>query len=230
MRDSGQALRPRRTCIALGLLLALVPTADLAGSAPAQTNLGILLGVSSSSLDGDTPPNGTYTRLWSPIVGLSAEFGIGDGIHLIVQPQYLTRGTGVAFAVAGQEEPQDSLTLSLSYVSVPMGLKVATGSGRFYVSSVLDLGILTSATLSDGSTDEDVKGDLHPVDFAVGLGVGGQFSIGRRPMTIELRYSQSLFNLPKDASQIGDDDRLPARFRVGGLQLVAGLYFRLGGE
>ena len=94
--------------MAIRLFFALVPAAGLAGSASAQTNLGILLGVSSSSLNGDTPPNGTYTRKSSPIVGLSVEFGIGDGLYLIMQPQYLTRGTGVAFAVADQTEPRDS--------------------------------------------------------------------------------------------------------------------------
>ena len=226
MRKSDRAARPPRACIGVGFLLALVATA---GSAAAQTDLGILVGVSSSSLNGDAPPNGTYTRKWSPIVGLSAEFGIGDGLYLITQPQYLTRGTGVAFAVADQPEPKDSLALSLSYLSIPMGLKVESGSGRFYVSSVLDLGILTSATLDQGSTDEDVKDEVDVVDFAVGLGVGGQFSVGRRPVTIELRYSQSLLNLPSDASQIGNDETFPTRFRESGLQLIAGLYFGLGG-
>ncbi len=215
--------------MAFGLLFALLATAGLASSAPAQTNLGFLLGVSSSSLQGDTPPDGAYTRKLSSIVGLSAEFGIGDGLSLIIQPQYLTRGTGVAFAVADQEEPRDSLTLSLSYVSVPMGLKVESGSGRYYVSSVLDLGILTSATFDNGSTEEDVKGSVDPIDLAIGLGLGGQFSIGRRPMTIELRYSQSLLNLPSEGSQIGIGGTLPVRFRVSGMQLVAGLYFGLGG-
>jgi len=90
--------------MALGLLLALTPAAGLAASAPAQTDLGILLGVTSSSLDGDSPPNGTYTSKSSLIAGVSAEFEVGDGLHLIIQPQYLTRGTGVAFAVADQEE------------------------------------------------------------------------------------------------------------------------------
>ena len=220
---------PRWTCMAIGSLFALVPMLSVAGSAPAQTNLGVVLGVSSSSLNGDRPPNGTYTKESSPILGLSAEFGIGDGLYLIMQPQYLTRGTGVAFAVEDQEEPRDSLTLSLSYVSVPMGLKVVSGSGRYYVSSVLDLGILTSATLDSGSTEEDVKGSVDPIDLAIGLGLGGQFSIGRRPMTIELRYSQSLLNLPSEGSQIGIGGTLPVRFRASGIQLVAGLYFGLGG-
>jgi hypothetical protein len=166
----------------------------------------------------------------SSIVGLSAEFGIGDGLSLIIQPQYLTRGAGLAYAVEDQTEPRDSLTLSLSYLSVPMGLKVESGSGRFYVSSVLDLGILTSATLDSGSTEEDVKSEVDPIDLAIGLGLGGQFSIGGRPMTIELRYSQSLLNLPSEESQIGGDGTFPVRYRVAGLQLVAGLYFGLGGE
>jgi hypothetical protein len=97
------------------------------------------------------------------------------------------------------------------------------------VSSVLDLGILTSATLDKGSTEENLKGGLESLDLALGLGVGGQFSIGRRPMTVELRYSQSLLNLPSGGSQIGIEDTLPVRFRISGLQLVAGLFLGLGG-
>ena len=215
--------------MAICLFLALVAMAGFAGSAPAQTHLGVVLGVSSSSLKGDTPPNGAYTDKSSLIAGLSAEFGIGDGLYLIVQPQYLARGTGVAFAVAGQEQHRDSLTLSLSYVSIPVGLKVESGSGRYYVSSVLDLGVLTSATLDNSSGSEDVKDDVDAVDLAVGLGVGGQFSIGRLPMTIELRYSQSLLNLPSEGSRIGGDETFPTRFRVAGLQLVAGLFLGWGG-
>ena len=89
----------------VGLLFALVRAAGLAGSPSAQTNLGILLGVSFSSLNGDTPPNGTYTGKSSPIVGFSAEFGVGNGLHLIMQPQYLARGTSVAFGVAEMFPP-----------------------------------------------------------------------------------------------------------------------------
>ena len=89
----------------VGLLFALVRAAGLAGSPSAQTNLGILFGVSSSSLNGDTPPNGTYTGKSSPIVGFSAEFGVGNGLHLIMQPQYLARGTSVAFGVAEMFPP-----------------------------------------------------------------------------------------------------------------------------
>jgi hypothetical protein len=210
----------------------LVGLASIVGFAPpavAQTDLGVVLGVSRSSLRGDTPPNGTYTTEWGPILGLSAEFGIGDGLYLIAQPQYVTRGTRVAFAVEGQTEPQDSLTLSLSYVSIPMGLKVRSESGRWYASSVLDLGILTSATFDNGSSEEDVKDSVDSVDLAVGLGVGRQFSIGRRPMTIELRYSQSLMNLLTEGTQVGGGGTFPGRFRVSGLQLVAGLYLGLGG-
>ena len=191
-----------------------------------QTSVGVLLGLSSSSLGGDAPDRGTFTAKGGLVVGLSGELHIGDGLWLIAQPQYVGRGTGVAFAVRGEEEPRDSLALSLDYVSVPVGLKVVTRNGLFYVSSVLDFGFLTGATLSNGSADRDVSTAVKDIDLAVGLGIGTGFSLGSPYMTVELRYVQSILNLPEEDASIDDDD-FPKRFRASGLQIVAGLH--LGG-
>ena len=181
------------------------------------------MGQSSSALGGDAPKEGTFTARKGILAGISAEFGIGDGLWLIAQPQYVGRGSGLAIPVKGEKEPRDSLSLSLDYLSVPVGLKVVTGGGRFYVSSVLDFGFLTGATLNDGSTDKDVNEAVKNVDLAVGLGVGAEFSLGSPRMTVELRYLQSILNLAEPDADI-EDDGFPKRFRASGLQIVAGLH------
>ncbi len=134
--------------------------------------------------------------------------------------------------VEGEDERQDSLSLGLSYASIPVLMKIETAGGKLFVNSGVDVGFLLDATLSpvegDGE-DEDVADLVRDFDVAVNFGVGGQFPIGKPRLTIEARYSQSLIDISEVEVDIGADTLIPARFRSSGFELLAGLWIPLGG-
>lgn len=197
-------------------------------AAVAQISVGAVLGVNRTGLSGDKPDNTSYSTSAGLIAGLVLEIPVAKSVAIVFQPGYRQSGANIGFQVPDQEEPVDSLSLRLDYFSIPILLKVITDGGRWYVTSGVDLGLLTSATLStvSGSQEMDVKDALSDVDLAVIFGVGRMFPVGRPRITAEIRYSQSLFNLAGDST--GQD--LPARFRASGFQLLAGVLLPLGGQ
>lgn len=197
-------------------------------AAVAQISVGAVLGVNRTGLSGDKPDNTSYSTSAGLIAGLVLEIPVAKSVAIVFQPGYRQSGANIGFQVPDQEEPVDSLSLRLDYFSLPILLKVITDGGRWYVTSGVDLGLLTSATLStvSGSQEMDVKDALSDVDLAVIFGVGRMFPVGRPRITAEIRYSQSLFNLAGDST--GQD--LPARFRASGFQLLAGVLLPLGGQ
>jgi hypothetical protein len=214
-------------------LLALLLAAHIASpiASPAQVNLGFSVGINSSGLSGDAPSGVSYTGSTNFLAGVVADFGVADDVWISVQPGYVGRGTGIAFKIDGQEEPQDSLTLSLDYLALPVLLKVVTGNGKVYVTSGLDLSYLLSANLTpvSGGDGADVKDAFKTVSAGVIFGVGAMFPIGRPRITVEGRYTQSLTN---DAEPARDENgsEIPLRFRSTGLQLLVGLLIPLGGR
>jgi hypothetical protein len=206
----------------------LVALGSIPGVSHAQVSIGAVLGVSRTGLSGDKPNKTSYSTRAGPIAGLVLEIPVAKNVAIVFQPGYRQSGANIAFDVPGQEEPVDSLSLRLDYVSLPILLKVITDGGRWYVTSGVDLGWLTSATLStvSGSQETDVKDALNDFDLAVIFGVGRMFPVGRPRITAEIRYSQSLANLAGDST--GQD--LPARFRASGFQLLAGVLLPLGGQ
>lgn len=197
-------------------------------AAAAQISVGAVLGVNRTGLSGDKPDNTSYSTSAGLIAGLVLEIPVAKSVAIVFQPGYRQSGANIGFQVPDQDEPVDSLSLRLDYFSLPILLKVITDGGRWYVTSGVDLGLLTSATLStvSGSQEIDVKDALSDFDLAVIFGVGRMFPIGRPRITAEIRYSQSLFNLADDSA--GGD--LPVRFRASGFQLLAGVLLPLGGR
>ncbi len=218
----------RRITPALAGLLLVI----LAPDAGAQVRIGAYGGITSSSLSGDAPSNAEYRSRIGPVIGGLVEFPVADQVLISVQPGWVGRGTKIAFDVEGQDERQDSLSLGLSYVAIPVLLKIEMSGGRLFVNSGVDVGFLLDATLSpiegDGE-DEDVKELVKDFDVAVKFGVGGQFPIGKPRLTIEARYSQSLINISEVEVDVGAETLIPTRFRSSGFELVAGLWIPLGG-
>lgn len=212
-----------RTAIVAAVLASVGPSA-----AAAQVSVGAVLGVSRTGLSGDKPDNTSFSTRTGPIAGLVLEIPVAKDVAIVFQPGYRQSGTNIGFQVPAQEEPVDSLSARLDYFSLPILLKVITNGGRWYVTSGVDLGFLTSATLStvSGAQENDIKDTLTDFDLAVIFGVGRMFPVGRPRITAEIRYSQSLLNLAGDST--GQD--LPARFRASGFQLLAGVLLPLGGR
>jgi len=193
----------------------------------AQVSVGILGGLGSTSLSGTAPDDATYTGERSFTFGLTTALTIGEGLALILQPQYVGRGSGVAYAVKGEDEPRDSLTLSMAYISIPFGLSVTSASGRFFVTSLLDYSRIVSADFDDGSGAVDIQELLPESDFGVSLGVGTRIDVGHPILEVELRYSRGLRNLA--GGGVALPEAFPPRLRVTGVRVIAGLQFVVGG-
>ncbi len=216
-----------RTACRAAIVTAALMSAG-ANAAAAQISVGAVLGVNRTGLSGDKPDGTSFSPNPGLIAGLVLEIPVAKGVAIVFQPGFRQSGANIGFQVPDQEEPVDSLSLRLDYFSIPILLKVITDGGRWYVTSGVDLGLLTSATLStvSGSQEMDVKDALTDVDLAVIFGVGRMFPVGRPRITAEIRYSQSLFNLAGDSTA----QDLPVRFRASGFQLLAGVLLPLGGR
>jgi hypothetical protein len=208
------------------LLLALVPPAD------AQVRIGAYGGITNSGLTGDAPADTEYRKKIGPVIGALFEIPVASNVLISVQPAWVQRGAKIAVDVEGQDERQDSLSLGLSYASIPLLMKIETAGGKVFINSGLDMGFLLDAKLSpvegDGE-DEDVSDFIKDFDLAVNFGVGGQFPIGLPRLTIEARYSQSLTNLSNVSVDVGADELIPTRFRSSGFEFLAGIWIPLGG-
>lgn len=213
--------------LAGALLLTLAPMAD------AQIRIGAYGGITNSSLSGDAPSGSEYRKRIGPVIGALVEIPVADNVLISVQPAWVQRGTKVAFDVEGKDERQDSLSLALSYASIPVLMKIEPGGGKLFVTSGIDFGLLLDATLSpvegDGE-DEDVKELFKDYDIAINFGVGGQFPIGLPRLTIEARYSQSLTNISEVSEDMGATEPVPTRVRSSGFEFLAGIWIPLGGS
>ncbi len=207
------------------LLIAPVPPVE------AQVRIGAYGGISSSGLSGDAPDDSEYRNRIGPVLGALVEIPLTDEVLISVQPAWVQRGTRIAVDVDGEKERRDSLSLGLSYASIPVMLKVETAGGKVFVNSGLDAGFLLDATLSEieGDGEEDASDLVKDFDVAVNFGVGGQFPIGLPRLTIEARYSQSLTNGSDVSVDVGATEPIATRFRLSGFQLLAGIWIPLGG-
>ncbi len=210
---------------AVASLCVLVAFGSVPRASHAQVSVGAVLGVSRSGVSGDRPDGTTFSTRTGLIAGVVVEIPITDEVHLVFQPGFIQRGASIGVDV-GEPEPVDSLELQLDYLSMPVLIKVISNNRRLYVTSGIDIGYLSSATLTDGSSETDLGPILNDLDLSVIFGVGWMIPIGRPAFTIEMRYNQSLTNLNDTATTPAN---LPARFRSSGFQLLAGVLLPLGG-
>jgi len=209
-------------CLAVGALFATAPDAR------AQLLLGVRAGSGSTSLKGDKPRDATYTGHRGFSLGVLVGVPVGDGILLVAEPGFVERGTGLAFAVPNQDELRDSVDLSLKYVTLPLGLRVVSDGGRFFVSSTVDLSYLISADVDEGSGPRDVSDAVNPLEVSVRFGVGVHIPVGRPVLTLEFGYEQSARNLTND-SVTPPEWSFPPRFLVRGFRISGGLQIEVGG-
>ena len=147
-------------------------------------------------------------------------------MSLSIQPGFTRRQTGIAFEIPGEDEPRDSLSVRLDYLTVPMLVKVFSGSGRTYVAGGLEVGWALSSTLSGAGAPVDLADAVRDFDVAGVFAFGVTFPIGAPRLVTELRYVQSLVNA--STGEGADETVGPVRFRSRGLELTLGITFPLG--
>ena len=223
--------RSSRTRPHLNRLLAGVALAVLVcpGGVDGQWVVGAQAGFAGFAVAGQAPEGGSYGRhvriLASGVIG----YRLGTSVVLRIEPGLVQKGAGVFYDVEGVEEPIDSLSLNLDYVSVPVVAQVFTPGGRGFVTGGFEVGVLSSAVLATGDADErDVKDVLESTDLSWMFGAGGLVRRTQPEVSLELRYSQSL-SKAYDGGASTPVPGLPNGLRSSGFQLMAGVSWRLGG-
>lgn len=195
----------------------------------AQTSVGIIGGVNLLSLSGDAPSGASYSGGAGYMFGISVETRIGNGIKLMLQPNYSHTQTGIGIDV-GEEEPKDSMDVSFNYYRIPILVKIEAFNNVSYFISGLDLGILKDAKIQDvnKTKDEtDITDRLNDIDLAAVFGVGVKFRLSNKlNLGIEGRYNQSLLNMAKDFNGASFNN-LPARFKQSGFQFLSCISFNI---
>ena len=229
-----------RFLVALAAVLLLFGSS--ARTAHAQSFLGFSFTQSSITLSGDPPPNGVFRGRTSYAIRAGGGLEIGDGIHLTLFPGWASRGSASEFRVEGPAASAATgfSELSIDYITLPIGLRVLSRSNRIYVSSVVDVGHLTSASYSTLTptpflpdepeavpVEQDVLANLNPWDVSIALAVGARIPLGRPMLSIEVGWGQSLINVTNN-DFLPVDWTLPPRFKFSGFGLSAGLEFDLG--
>ena len=208
--------------IVIIMLLLLIQTV------PAQWEIGMIGGLNRSGLSGDKPDNASYSTLIGPAFGVLIETQLTNDVRIGLQPQYLQRGSKIAYKVRGERDPVDSLNFKIDYVTIPVMFKVYASNKRTYLISGLDVGIPVNATIVDlnGSEKLDVLDRLKTVDIGVNIGFGVRFPLNQFHLACELRYIQGLFNLNDPLPEEGS----PVNFaiRSTGLQLFGSISLPFG--
>jgi hypothetical protein len=196
--------------------------------APAQWEIGLIGGLNRSALSGDKPPNASYKTITGPVFGVLIETQITNDVRIGLQPQYLQRGSKVAYKVRGERDPVDSLTFKIDYITIPLMFKVYANNKKTYLLSGLDLGFPLSAKIEDlnGSEKEDVLERLKAVDMTVSLGIGVRFPFSKFNMALELRYVQGLFNLNDPLPE--EESPIDFAIRSTGIQLFTSISLPFG--
>ncbi len=164
-------------------ILFIITALAISISIIAQVNIGVKAGLNRYALTGDDKSykNGLHFGALAqiPVKGL-----------LVMQPELLFSAEGNGFEENGIKSEQH-----LSYVNIPIMLRVKT-KGGFYAEAGPQLGFLLSAKYKEtGSPSEDIKKFFKSSNFSFGAGMGYQFKIG---LGIGARYNFGLANLMKD--------------------------------
>jgi len=208
-------------------LLALVLGAPSTSSA--QWIVGAQGGLSAFTVAGRAPESASYGRQVRLQASGVLGYRIGSSVVLRLEPGLTQRGAGVAYDVEGIEDPVDSLSLNLDYLTLPVVVQVFTPGGRGFVTAGVELGTLSAATVTtvNGNEERDVKDRLNGEDLTWIFGAGGLVRRSRPQVSLEFRYAQSL---RKAFEGEPGSSGLPGALRSRGLSLVAGVSWSLGGD
>jgi hypothetical protein len=141
---------------------------------------------------------------------------------LELRPSYVGRGTGAVIDAADTE-------IEARFVELPLLLTRELGRGRVrpHLLAGAAIGRMTSARAVSTGTDADVTDDFARTDVSLRLGAGLRFPRSQTEPFVEAEYAWGLSDLNSEAKGLGAGLG-PIRNR--GLQVRAGISFRLGGD
>jgi hypothetical protein len=175
----------------------------------AQVQIGIKAGFNFAHLSG-SDVNGVKS-LTSFNGGLLLNAPLGHRLSL--QPELLYSGQGA-------QAQDNSGTLHLGYINVPVLLKLMGPEGLFSEIGP-QLGILTSASLKSGINSVDVKSGYSSTDISAVVGFG--YYAKSAHIGIDLRYNFGLANIENHSSSISSGGTVKNNvFQVGMFILFPG--------
>lgn len=160
------------------ILLSLGLVTGISCAAQAQgIKYGVKAGASLTSLSGSDLSSAVAYKFGFH-GGVLANFAFNDMIS--VQPEVL-------YSMKGFKDKNNSDNrINLSYIDVPVLVKVATGATGLFFEAGPQVGFLATAKIKDSSSSADVKDGFHTVDFGYAAGLGFQTESGAM---IGLRYN-----------------------------------------
>jgi len=214
-----------KLCPAVLLLLAALLISVWPSDAASEIRLGVTGGLARYSYSGDKPDKSAYKTQNRAAFGGVFELDVYKGVRLSIQPSIIQKGTGVAYEVKGEKERVDSVSVNTDYFSIPVLVKVFTGSERWFLSSGLEFAWLLDAQHVTSSAETDVKNNLENFDMAIHFGVGWVKPVGRHEFFIEGRYTQSMLNVVSDSDP--ESELYGLRVKNSGLLVYIGFLFQL---
>ncbi len=209
----------------MGGITAAVSMLLLSVPARAEVRLGALAGANVATLHANMEdPDVTFRAKTFLAAGAVVEIGFSRSFALRLDPMYLEKGGGIELRNFFGEDAAASIRLS--YVELPVLLKVAKPTGRVRPYLILgpSVGYRTSVRVKDEVTGEedsaDAEENIKKWDFGLSGGAGLAVPAGRAIVFVEGRYTWGLVNLDKE-----DQD---TTLKNGGVQILAGFTLPLG--
>lgn len=219
----------KRTMFKLAVAQLFLLSLFLPGSSYSQFKIGITSGINYSSLSGDSPKNADYGKGIGAVAGLTTEFNITKSLKINIQPRYVQRNGKISYDV-NQDEPVDSFKTKLSYISLPVILKVPALTNNTFFNGGVDFSYLIKSEMEYelvNSPPVNLEEALKKFDLAMLFGFGVNIPVGKKfGIEIEARYSQSILNLSSGSKNLFNGG-LPDRFRSGGFQLLSNINYTL---
>jgi outer membrane protein with beta-barrel domain len=209
------------TAAALAILFVSMP-------ARGEVRVGALAGANIATLHANMEdPDVIFSAKTFLGAGAVVEVGLSRHLSVQLEPMYLQKGGKILLRDFFGSDA--SASVRLSYVELPVLLKVSKATGRMRPYLILgpSVGYRTSVRVKDETTGEeedpaDADQNLRKLDFGVSAGAGLAVPAGRATVFVESRYTWGLVNLDKET----EDPDLKLNNR--GIQVLAGFTFPIG--
>ena len=211
-------------------------------SASAQLSLGVVGGLNSSNFKvavdqpiavplptgGNVP--GSFSSRRGFVIGGVAEYYFTPMVGLSVQPTFSEHGSNFVFEGPVVAPLSHETTTRLSYVDIPVMLKVQFGTSNLkpYVTSGFALGFLTSAKSVGGGTATNIKDSVKSTNSSWSIGGGLNLPAARETLFIEGRYTLGLTNI-NEGPQV-QPLAATAAFKTKGFQFLVGVTVPIGAQ
>jgi hypothetical protein len=199
-------------------------------SVNAQFSFGILGGVNLSDVIEYQSSGSTTKDHFGIGAGILGEYRFSNDIGISIQPMYTQKGVNIAYGTFTGGVPQDSISITINFLSVPLLLKVYALNEVIYVSGGFDIAYKLDASLKyiEANTEEDITDSFKDFSVMAVLGVGAQFRLGSNfHIFVDGRYAQSISDIGN--SNPDDPEEYNSSFRMASFQLFVGLTYSLGG-